>query len=429
MKKIIIMIIMLFPLITYADVCDINKDTQAGNTGKLVCDDTKNTTTVFKTNNDTVVLSNSVCKITCNEEIVFMIQPIRKVLAGTSFSYPLYASGERKCTATYNDNNRDGIIDYEVKIKGLVSEYEALAEGAAKRTKLNEITNYYAEKKACDEFTKSGSDYENKYEFDSYDVKLDVETSKSVDEDIPYEFKELGEYNSSVILEEVSYNACDYNETAKKCNGSETTISSWKETARIYGKYTMKDRYMENYTGNTKETSEGKVCNVGDRYFTELNELSRPVANDPTDKGYKLTLTATNLDADFSEQARKNGVSPVARSISWGLNVDCWYQVKNIMFPQKGDENYDEYSGTGFQYRIIDVNNPFPDREAGANWKGKEALITSTSPMVRFEINLNRFGIGKIREYNEVHSYDTFDLEEMEKSTFIESNTDIIERK
>jgi len=420
MKKLLIMLIALLPVMGYAaEVCDVSKDTQTGNKRSLVCDDELPTTTTFKTTKEEQVLKNDVCTITCTEEIVFMIEPIQKVLAGTSFSYPLYASGERKCKATYN------YAAYETKIKTLVNEYKTLT-GTQKQTKKNEIDNYYAQRQACDEFTKKDSKYEQKYEYDSYDIDMKIETSTN-EVNVDYVFKELAEYGSTVTEEEVSYNACNYNDSKVSCDYNDTTISGWSETARIYGKYTMKDTYIENYTGEVKNVYSDTTCNVGDRFFTDLKELTRPTANDKDDKGYRLTLTAKKLGDNLGTTIG-----------NWELDVTCWYQVKNLMFPQNNpggnkDENYDEYGGTAFQYRLIDLDNPFPGREAGANWKGKESIITSTkdnlSTMQRFVITLNRSEINKIRDYNGTHSYDTFNLDEMEKSQFIIDNEHIIDRK
>ena len=417
MKK-IIFILLMFPVVVFGNTCDVIEDTQTSNSRRLVCDAEKITTTKFKTNNDVTVLNNDVCTIKCSEEIVFSIDPVKKVLAGTSFNYPLYASGERKCTAEYKYQA------YETKIRQLVSEYESLT-GSQKTTKGNEITNYYAQKKACDEFTLKDSEYENKYAY-AGDVKLKLETSTN-EVNINYVFEDISEYSSVKILDEIKYNTCDLNENNKKCTYGDKAVIGWTETARIFGKYTMEDVYLEKYTGEVKDVYNDKTCNAGDRYFVNYNEISRPASNDPTDKGYKLTLTARKLGHNLT-LARNN----------WNLDVECWYQVKNMIFPQNNiggtvDENYEKYGSTAFQYRLIDLNNPFPGRTPGANWKGKEDIITSTAENIttlqRFVITLNRSAINKIREYNDVHSYDTFNLQEMEKSVFIESNTGFIDRK
>lgn len=418
MKK-FLFILMLMPVVVFGSTCTVNKDTQTGNDRNLVCDAVNRTTTTFRTTDEKTVLSNSVCTIKCTEDIVFSIDPIKKVLAGTSFNYPLYASGERKCKAVYNYDS------YEQKIRKLTEEYATLT-GDAKATKGNEITNYYAEKKACDEFTKNGSELQNKYSFHG-DVSLKLETSIN-ELTIPYIFVETEEYDSKVIMDEINYRgSCVFNEADKTCSNNIKTINEWTETARIFGKYTMKDTYIEKYTGEIKTAYSNNTCNAGDRYFVSMNELTRPVKNDTTDKGYKLTLTATKLG--------NNLVSTVP---IWNLNVDCWYQVKNLVFPQGGsgentDDNYSKYGGTAFEYRLIDLENPFPGREPGANWKGHESIITSTkdnlSSLERFVITLDRSRINRAREYNDVHSYDTFNLNEMEKSPFIEANPNIIDRK
>lgn len=425
MKK-LIFVLMLMPVVVFGSTCTVNKDTQTGYDRNLVCDAEKRTTTTFRTKEDVTVLDNSVCTITCTEDVVYSIDPIKKVLAGTSFNYPLYASGERKCTAVYHYDT------YETKIRKLVDEYATLT-GAAKATKGNEITNYYAEKKACDEFTKEGSESQHKYSYDDYVVNLHIETSTSTDVVVPYVFVETEKYDSNVIIDEINYRgSCIFNEVEKTCSNGNKTINGWTETARIFGKYTMKDTYIEKYTGEIKTVYSNNTCNAGDRYFVSMNELTRPVKNDTTDKGYKLTLIAQNIGQNEKDIKNKNN------NFTWNLNVDCWYQVKNLAFPQGGsgtntDDNYSKYGGTAFEYRLIDLENPFPGREPGANWKGHESIITSTkdnlSSLERFVITLDRSRINRVREYNDVHSYDTFNLNEMEKSPFIEANPNIIDRK
>lgn len=424
MKK-FLFILMLMPVVVFGSTCTVNKDTQTGYNRSLVCDAEKRTTTTFRTKEDVTVVKNSVCTITCTEDVVYSIDPIKKVLAGTSFNYPLYASGERKCKAVYNYDS------YEAKIRKLVDEYATLT-GDAKTTKGNEITNYYAEKKACDEFTKEGSESQHKYSYDDYVVNLKVETSVN-EVTIPYVFVETEEYDSKVIIDEINYRgSCNFNEVGKTCSNGNKTINGWTETARIFGKYTMKDTYIEKYTGEIKTVYSSNTCNAGDRYFVSMNELTRPVKNDTTDKGYKLTLIAENIGQNEKDIIKESN------NFAWKLNVDCWYQVKNLAFPQGGsgentDDSYSKYGGTAFEYRLIDLENPFPGREPGANWKGYESIITSTkdnlSSLERFVITLDRSRINRVREYNDVHSYDTFNLSEMEKSPFIEANPNIIDRK
>lgn len=411
MKK-ILFVIMFMPIVVFGMTCDpiVNSDTSKNRT--LTCDATKSTTTSYKTDSEYEVLKNSVCTIKCTEEILFSIDPIQKVLAGTSFNYPLYASGIRKCTAVYN------YADYETKITRLVNEYNSLT-GSEKTTKGNEITNYYHEKKLCDNFKVDGSENQNKYTYNG-NVSIKIETSTS-EVTVPYVFKETS-YDNVVMMEEEVYNACNYNETSRKCLGDNKTVVGWSETSTLFGKYTMNDVFLEKHTGEVKNVNSSNTCNAGDRYFVSLTEITKPVNTDPNDKGYRLTLTANNIGNNLGQS---NNV--------WNLNVNCWYQVENLIFPGKTDENNEEYEGTAFQYRLIDLDNPFPGRSPGFNWAGKEDIIYSTkdnlSSLQKFVITLNRSSINKIREYNDVYPYDTFNLTEMEQSKFIESNTNIIDRR
>lgn len=419
MKKLILFLLLFLPFMVYAEVCSVIEDTQTASDRTLTCDANSTTVTTFSTKSSETVLDNGVCQIKCTEELILSIDPMKKVLAGTSFNYPLYVSGERKCTATYD------YTTYETNIRKLVNEYSSLT-GDAKTTKGNELVNYYTKKKECDEFTKEDSDYQKKYSMNGK-VTLDVETSTSVDK-LVYSYKNISDYNSQVNTDEIRYYACDYNENIRKCNESMRTISTWTETARIFGKYTMPNSYLERYTGEVKSSSTATTCNAGDRYFVSFNELTKPVATSIDDNGYKLTLVAINLGNNLK-----------GSGTDWKLTTNCWYKVKNLAFPQGGtsggneDENYPSYGNNAFVFRQIDINNPFPDRDPGANWYGRENLILSTKDkidkMSKFEITLNRSIIKNVREWNTRYPYDTFNLNEMEKSIFLINNFPAIVRK
>ncbi len=244
MKKVLVLfILLLLPMFVYADSCSVKEDTQTNNDRTVTCDGKLRTTTKYSSSKEETVLDNGVCTIKCTENLIFSIDPIKKVLSGTSFNYPLYVSGERKCTASYN------YVTYETTIRKLVSEYESLS-GDAKTTKGNELVNYYNKKKECDEFAVDGSDYEKKYTMKGT-ATLKVATSTKVDT-LNYSYKKISDYSSVLDKDEIKYSACNYNEAGKNCNESDRTINAWTETARIFGKYTMPNTYVERYTGEVK---------------------------------------------------------------------------------------------------------------------------------------------------------------------------------
>ena len=394
MKK-ILFILMLMPVLVFGATCDLVNDNSTTEKRTLTCDATKGTTTSFKTGSEYEVLKNSVCTIKCTEEVLFSIDPIQKVLAGTSFNYPLYASGIRKCNAVYNYK------EYETKISRLVREFHTLT-GTAKATKANELTNYYYQKKTCDNFKVNGNEFQNRYTFDG-DVDLKIQTSTNK-VGVSYVFSEIS-YDNTVYVDTINCDACNYNELLRKCTKSDNTVVGWSETATLFGKYTMNDVFLEKYTGEVKNMDGENVCNAGDRYFVSFSEISKPIKNDPTDKGYTLTLTGKNL-SNVVEKARSL-TTIQKQQLQWDINVNCWYQVENMIFPSDVDENSSEYGKTAFQYRLIDLDNPFPGRNPGYNWFGKENIIYSTkndlSTLKKFVINLDSKFINEIREYNNIY--------------------------
>ena len=422
-KKKLLLAFLLMPLMVSAlDVCDVASDNQTSNNRTLTCSPTQISTTKFKSTKEKEVLKNDVCTITCTEDIAFSIKPTQKVLAGMSFSYPLYSSGVRKCTAKYNYKN------YEDKMQKLVDEYKTLTDTTAKNNKVKELDALYEQKARCDGYAEAGNEYESKYRFNG-DANLKVETSTNV-ENVTYEYKDIDEYYTNVVKDNINYYSCGYNSSTKNCDGAQRTTNGWTSTSRVYGKYTMKEVFIEKYTGEIKTTKGDNTCEGMDKFFVKLNEYTRPVSNDKDDNGYSLTLTATNLN------------TKTINDTDWNLTVNCYYQVNNLMFPQggtnvKADENYSKYGNTAFQYRIVALEEPFPDREAGANWKGNESIITSSKSIVfstnntleRFIINLDRAGIRKVREYNELYKYDTFNLDSKEQSIFINNMGKMFDRK
>ena len=289
-----------------------------------------------------------------------------------------------------------------------------------------EITNLNLEKQACDNFTRKGEEGFNEYKLEA-DVNLIVQTSTS-NVNVPYHYIETSEYSNAAIMDEIDYDGCEIDLRTYTCKAITSTIKGWKETATISGKYTMMDTYLKEYTGEVEGLRTLNNCNAKDRYFIDLTEKTKPLSGDALDRGYALTLEVKNLGNNMRASERSN----------WDLTVHCNYQVKNLIYPQQDatgncvDENCEKYGTTAFQYRIVDLSDPFPSREAGANWKGKEEIITSTKDIIstlrRFEINLSRTKIKKIREYNEINSYENFDFKDG-KSIFIENMKGIIDRK
>lgn len=431
MKKKILFITLLLPFCVFAVECPVVNNTSTLNNRSITCSINNVTTTSFETSNSVTVLDNSVCTIKCTEKLLLSIEPLKKVLSGMSFSYPLYVSGERKCTATYKFNG--SVSSYESNIKTLVNEYNNLS-GTAKNNKRLEIENLYNDKLNCDNFTNyNNSEYEKyKYKFNG-DVSLEIEKSDSTDR-LQYTYRELSEYESNVNGNVINYDACNLNINSVSCTGGSTTIQSWTEVARLFGKYTMNNSYVEDYTGKVSNIPSSNSCDASDRYFVDFDEVTN-LGNsiDANDNGYNLVLTANNLGNNLSNTGDK-----------WNLNVNCWYQVKNLFLSNKKTITNpgtatSENNSLAFSYRVIDLDNPFPKDVVPLNWIGKENIISENkdrlNSLSRFVITLNRSSIEKVREYNDnVNTYESFNITKdangVDRSDFIENHANrIVERK
>lgn len=402
-KKILFGILLIFIGVLKVQAVTINET--------MTCDAEDQTVDRFSYP-ETKVFENSLCTIKCSEELIYAVDPIKNVLAGMGFNYPLYISGEKKCTASYNYNA------YYNNLERLVGLRDGAADSTTKADYANQITNELLKKDACDNYYKENN--EGEYKIDA-DITLTVGTSGAADV-VDYEYFEIDEYEIVETIEEVPYSACELQNGYDSCTYSTKTISEWESIDRNDGVYTIGERYIEAYTGNIRLTSsDPKDCKTCNTYFVSFYEKTRPEIGVIGDKGYTLTLKVDKL-----------GNNIIATGDIWNLTVNCWYTVENIIFPQSTDINYIEYGETGFMYRLIDLETPFPNREPGHNWFGNTSLIDiNVRDNVMYEINLTRAAINLIKQDNELNpnAYSIFDYDVNGRNSFIEKYIGIITRK
>ena len=376
----------------------------------LTCDATNQTFDKFNTKNQKA-FENSVCTITCSEELFYGYDPIKNVLAGRGFSYPLYLSGQKQCNAKYN------YVSYYTRIQNLVNLRDG-SSGSQKQDYINQINNLLLEKQDCDDYYKEGNDGE--YKIDA-SVKLEVQNSSKIDI-VDYKYYEIDKFETVYEESNATYKGCELQNGSSSCVYKTKVVSEWDAIDRNDGVYTIGERYIEAYTGNIKTTSsDSKDCKICNAYVVSFYEKTKPESGAIGDKGYTLKIVANNLGGNIS-----------TKDDTWNLNINCWYTVENIIFPQSEDENFIKYGETGFMYRLIDLKDPFPKREAGDNWYGKTGLINlNVKSNTMYEINLTRGAIKLIREDNELNpnAYSIFDYDVNGRNSFIEKYIGIITRK
>ncbi|MDD2625662.1 MAG: hypothetical protein PHR55_02780 [Bacilli bacterium] len=412
----------------------------------LTCDLEKTSTTKFEypvgAGNQATLFENDYCVVACKEYIAFSIPSVRRVYAGMLFGYPLNVSAERSCRATYKD-----YVQFDTLFRQKIDTYNNGGLGAlAKATLENEIYNMSNQKEDCDSWSKN---IVSKYEIDP-SVSLTIQTSTG-DKIENYVYEESQPYSSIMTYDDTTYASCTLLDTPKFSCRNEKTNIGWTELARINGRYTIKEKEIELYYGKVhleEENVAKRSCLAGEKYYVPLTEMTKPALNDKNDNGYKLTLNAINIGNNIDNKVAKN----------LDLTVNCWYQVRNLISPQPGDYFYNEFikqipfeskNPLFYVYRIIDLNDPFPNRLPGANWDGEideiingkevkttleQKYITSTADTIRdkapYRIELDNSRINSIKRYNAYSNYVDFDSTkekyELDRSKFIENNSSFI---
>lgn len=163
----------------------------------------------------------------------------------------------------------------------------------------------------------------------------------------------------------------DYKSAAASFSGSYYTSSSsvnktyrdfWvkKATSAITLEFS-KSYYVQTYTGSlaTSKIDAGYVYD-GRKAYTDFYAMSST---------YIFNLNMKNYGPNLPG---------LAAGLRWTINpYSCTYDVNNLIFPPKGDSNYDRYGSIGFSFRQVSLRDPFPNRSARENWRGKETLITA----------------------------------------------------
>ena len=121
-----------------------------------------------------------------------------------------------------------------------------------------------------------------------------------------------------------------------------------------------------------------------------------------------------------------------------GINLDGW--MKNITVTYDGKRNrasnceintYPRFYNSDnktykFIYRPIDINNPFPNRNAGVNWyswyeePANRNRLESSYDEVEYQMKLDNQKVIDIKRYNNLHSYlDWYGISDSGKSDFV----------
>ncbi len=171
-----------------------------------------------------------------------------------------------------------------------------------------------------------------------------------------------------------------------------------------------------NQDGTVKYSNGVDELGISNKYYTPLNYKGK----------YKISAKIVGMDRIKEEAARSDSKT---KGKPWtGDWSDTFENCEIDIYPLL-------YTGTGnglynFIYRPIDINNPFPDRNAGINWfdwwsntNNREKLASSYARL-QYTAELDNQTIAKIKQYNSNQNkhggYFDWDTMRNGKSTFVD---------
>lgn len=176
---------------------------------------------------------------------------------------------------------------------------------------------------------------------------------------------------------------------ARECK-EEVTDNSVTTMCMLY----LPNSELEDYSGKVTYNS-GTNLGINNKYYTSLswNEKSK----------YKITANIVGMDR-FKEDVAMEDSKDKTRAWTGNWETD----IKNCsitLYPLLGIPKNNSYKYL-FIYRPIDLNNPFPNRNAGMNWydwynnsQNKDRLEKSYNKL-QYQITLDSKLVSEIKKYN-----------------------------
>lgn len=176
---------------------------------------------------------------------------------------------------------------------------------------------------------------------------------------------------------------------AKECK-EEVTDNSVTTMCMLY----LPNSELEDYSGKVTYNS-GTNLGIKNKYYTPLSWNEKDT--------YKITANIVGMDR-FKEDVAMEDSKDKTRAWTGVWETD----IKNCsinLYPLLGIPKSSNYKYL-FIYRPIDLNNPFPNRNAGMNWydwynnsQNKERLEASYSRL-QYQITLDSKLVSEIKKYN-----------------------------
>ena len=219
-------------------------------------------------------------------------------------------------------------------------------------------------------------------------------------------------FQDSIKLKDIKFNGkiIDSSQFIKKCKGT-GSFTDGKTLTTVCTFFLPKSTIDKD--GKVKY-GVGNDLGINNKYYTSLDDKNP----------YNIELTITGMDR-LTENSTENDSKEKNKSWtgSWEKKFNnCSIKVYSLLAEPTTSKTL-KYKPI---YRPIDLNNPFPDRNAGVNWyewyskdSNKKRLQESYSKL-QYQVTLDNQTVAKIKDYNTNYNYLEWDNIENGESKFID---------
>ena len=173
--------------------------------------------------------------------------------------------------------------------------------------------------------------------------------------------------------------------------------------------------------GEVNYLEDKSLAQVNNKYYTPLNYQGN----------YSITAKITGMSR-ITDTSAKNDSEEENRpwTGTWGDSFNnCTINLYPLLTENTTPESNTIYNSKlrfNFIYRPIDLNNPFPNRNAGINWydwiqnKSNQERLKETYSKLQYQVKLDNKTTYAIKDYNSEHNYLDWDgIDKNEESSFI----------
>ncbi len=245
--------------------------------------------------------------------------------------------------------------------------------------------------------------YTNSIKWSYYGSAASGNLHTAVTDSMNNKLKNVVSYISGINLSQISFGGktIDSSFLVKKCSSSNTNIDYYNKELTVSCTFYIPDSVLK--ANGLVTYSNGIGSSITNKYYTPLDYNNY----NGGEYNIKATITGMNRITDNAAEAdsRENGE---AWTGIWEDEFeDCSINLYPLIYKGPDDSN-DNKVVYNFIYRPIDINNPFPNRNAGINWYDWYSIVrnqerlesTYDSDNLEYSITLDNETIADIKNYN-----------------------------